>query len=381
MGTGMLIQARMNAGEVHLQRRIRVGVIYGGRSGEHEVSIESAVSVLASIDRDRYEVLPIAITHEGAWHIVEPSALLADADAQRTALLPSADPQSPGLVAVNGASSPTREALDVAFPLVHGTYGEDGCVQGLLELAGVPYVGAGVLGSAVGMDKIVMKRVFAAAGLPLVSFVEVSRRQWERDPGSVEREIADQVGFPCFVKPANLGSSVGVSKATSPQDVGSALADAAQYSARIVVEAGVDARELECGVLGNDDPEVSVVGEVQLSRDFYDYEAKYHDDRTQLRIPAEIPTELSDRIRSLAILAFRSVGAAGMARVDFFFDRRTEALYLNEINTIPGFTPASAYPRLWEATGVPYRELIDRLIALALERHADTARNRTRYAE
>jgi D-alanine-D-alanine ligase len=362
-----------------VQKRIRIGVIYGGRSGEHEVSIESARSVLDAIDPARYEVLPIAITHEGAWNIVEPAALLADAGAHRTALLPSADPQTPGLIAVNGAVSPSREALDVAFPLVHGTYGEDGCVQGLLELAGIPYVGAGVLGSAVGMDKIVMKRVFAAAGLPMVPFVEVSRSRWERDPEPVERAVMEGAGFPCFVKPANLGSSVGISKAASVSELRAALAVAAQYSGRIVVEAGVDARELECGVLGNDEPEVSVVGEVQLARDFYDYEAKYRDERTRFKIPAVIAEELSDRIRALAALAFQAVGAAGMARVDFFLDRRNNALYLNEINTIPGFTPVSAYPRLWEATGVPYRELIDRLIALALERHADTARNRTRY--
>lgn len=362
-----------------MQQRIRVGVIYGGRSGEHEVSIESARSLLEAIDLTRYEVLPIAITHEGTWHIVDPTALLEDGDAHRTPLLPSADPQTPGLIAMNGTLSPARESLDVVFPLVHGTYGEDGCVQGLLELAGVPYVGAGVLGSAVAMDKIVMKRVFAAAGLAGVSWVEVSRGAWERDPGRVEDDVARRAGFPCFVKPANLGSSVGISKALSLEQLHSAIADAAQYSARILVEAGVDARELECGILGNDDPKASVVGEVQVARDFYDYEAKYHDERTRFTIPAQIPDELSDRIRTLAVQAFLAVGATGMARVDFFLERQSGALYLNELNTIPGFTPVSAYPRLWEASGVPYRELINRLIGMALERHADNARNRTRY--
>lgn len=364
-----------------MQRRLRVGVIYGGRSGEHEVSIESARSLLDAIDRERYEVLPIAITHEGAWNIVEPAALLEERDAHRTPLLPSADPQAPGLVAFNGAVSPSRQPLDVAFPLVHGTYGEDGCVQGLLELAGVPYVGAGVLGSAVGMDKIVMKRVFVAAGLPVVPYLEVSRSAWERDPGPVQDAVAERVGFPCFVKPANLGSSVGVSRVLTAMEIPAAIDDAALYSARILVEAGVNARELECGILGNDEPEVSVVGEVNVARDFYDYEAKYRDERTQFTIPAPISSEIADRIRSLAATAFHAVGAAGMARVDFFLDRRTDVLFINEINTIPGFTPVSAYPRLWEATGVPYRELIDRLIALALERHADNARNRTHYAE
>lgn len=361
-----------------MNRRLRVAVIYGGRSGEHEVSIESARSVLAAIDRDRYEVLPVAITHEGAWNIVEPAALLED-PSPRAPLLPSADPRTPGLVTLNGGVGAAREGLDVAFPLVHGTYGEDGCIQGLLELAGVPYVGAGVLGSAVGMDKIVMKRVFAAAGLPVAPYMELLRVAWERDPTPVVSAIQHQIGFPCFVKPANLGSSVGVSKVTTTEALAAAIADAAQYSARLIVEAGVDAREFECGVLGNDEPEVSVIGEVQLARDFYDYEAKYRDDRTQFRIPADLPADTAKRIRELAADAFRAVGAAGMARVDFFLDRGTGALYINEINTIPGFTPVSAYPRLWEATGVSYPELIDRLIALALERHADSARNRTRF--
>ena len=225
-----------------MQRRLRVGIIYGGRSGEHEVSVESATSVLEAIDRTRYEVLPIAITHEGTWHIIEPAALLERGVGHTTPLLPSADPQAPGLVSINGAVVSVREPLDVAFPLVHGTFGEDGCLQGLLELAGVPYVGAGVLGSAVAMDKIVMKRVFAAAGLPLVPCVEVFRGEWERDPGRIEKELANRTTFPSFVKPGNLGSSVGISKVAGPDELSAAIARAAEYSSRILLEAAVDAR-------------------------------------------------------------------------------------------------------------------------------------------
>ena len=360
------------------QRRLRIGVIYGGRSGEHEVSIESARSVLAAIDRERYEAVPIGITHEGAWHALEPSALLEGRAADHPRLLPSADPGGRGLVGTEPSAS-SQEPLDVVFPLVHGTFGEDGCIQGLLELASVPYVGAGVLGSAVGMDKILMKRVFAAAGFPIVPFVDVTRYDWERRPGEVAERVSAIVGYPCFVKPANLGSSVGISKVADRASLDVALDVAAQFSSRLVVERGLQVRDFECGVLGNDAPAASLVGEVKVARDFYDYEAKYHDERTHLTVPAEIPADVAERIRGMAVDAFRAIGAAGMARVDFFRTDPGGEIYLNEINTIPGFTPMSAYPRLWAATGVPYADLIDRLITLALERHEDEARNRTRY--
>ncbi|MSQ23664.1 MAG: D-alanine--D-alanine ligase [Chloroflexi bacterium] len=360
-------------------QRVRVGVIFGGRSGEHEVSIESARSVLSAIDSTRYEAIPIGITHEGAWYAVEPAALLAGRVEPGVRLLASADPGATGLVESNGPKQAGHKGLDVAFPLLHGTFGEDGCIQGLLELAGIPYVGAGVLGSAVGMDKILMKRVFAACGLPQVPYLEVARYQWERDPALVRERVGDAIGFPCFVKPAGLGSSVGITRVGDDQRLGPALDAAAEFGSRIVVEQGVEARELECGVLGNEEPLASVVGEVVFARDFYDYEAKYYDERTRLTIPADLDEGTGERIRELAVAAFLAIGAAGMARVDFFLERKTGALFVNEINTIPGFTAFSAYPRLWEASGVAYPELIGRLIELALARHADESRNRTRY--
>ncbi len=359
-----------------MQQRLRVGVIYGGRSGEHEVSIESARSVLAAIDPERYEAIPIGITHEGSWHAVEPAMLLEGRVGESSRLLPSADPRERGLM--NRGTDPP-EPFDVVFPLVHGTFGEDGCIQGLLELASVPYVGSGVLGSAVGMDKIVMKRVFAAAGLQIVPFEAVARYEWERYPAAVVERVSGSIGYPCFVKPANLGSSVGICKVLGRGSLPVALDNAAQFSPRLVVERGLTARELECGVLGNEEPGASAVGEVKIARDFYDYKAKYQDERTQLKIPADIPEPVAMRIRDMAVEGFKAVGANGMARVDFFWDEIDGEIYINEINTIPGFTPMSAYPRLWAATGVPYPDLIDRLIKLALERHADQARNRTKY--
>lgn len=370
---------------------MRVGIIYGGRSGEHEVSIESARSVLAAIDPILYDVLPIGVTQEGAWHVVEPTALLEGRLDEGPRLLASADPARQVLsvparselqtTALTSGLSPEERGLglDVAFPLIHGTFGEDGCIQGLLELAGIPYVGAGVLGSAVGMDKIVMKSVFVAEGIPVAPYMGVTRADWEHRPKAVAGQLAERIGYPCFVKPANLGSSVGISRVANAGRLGAAMDSAAEFAARIIVEGAVDARELECGVLGNDAPEASVVGEVLIARDFYDYEAKYHDQRTRFAIPAEVPNRIADEVRQLAVRAFRAVGASGMARVDFFLDRKGDALYLNELNTIPGFTTMSAYPRLWEASGVPYPELINRLIRLAFGRHADQARNRTRY--
>jgi D-alanine-D-alanine ligase len=363
------------------EKRLRVAVVYGGRSGEHEVSIQSARSVIAAIDPDQYEVVPIGVTHSGAWLAATPEALLAGESDPGQRVLPSADPDQRGLIplAPAVASAAASAGIDVVFPLVHGTFGEDGSLQGLFELATVPYVGSGVLGSAVGMDKITMKTVFRAEGLPIVDYVPVARAMWESEPRSVLERIEDRLGYPCFVKPSNLGSSVGISKARDPGQLQAALDLAAEFGSRMLVEQAVDARELECGVLGNDGPEASVVGEIIPAREFYDYHAKYYDEATEFVIPAEIDQALQTRIQQLAIAAFTAIAASGMARVDFFLDRSRGTLYLNEINTIPGFTSMSVYPRLWAASGVPYPQLIDRLIRLALDRHQDEARNRTHY--
>ncbi len=363
-------------------RRLRVALIYGGRSGEHEVSIESARSVMQAIDRERYEVVPVGITKRGRWLLAEPDALREGLLEGADRVIPSAElrRQDP-VVGPRGAVSglDLASGVDIVFPLVHGTYGEDGCLQGLFELAGLPYVGSSVPASAVGMDKILMKAVFAAHALPSVDYMPVRRVDWERDPRACLDEITGRIGFPCFVKPSNLGSSVGIRKVHAADELPSALGLAAEFSPRIIVERGIAARELECGVLGNETPEASVVGEVIPGREFYDYEAKYYDPRTRFIIPADVPSALADEIRAMAIRAFTAIGASGLARVDFFLERETERIYLNEINTIPGFTAMSVYPRLWAATGVPYPALIDRLIALALARHDDEARNRTEY--
>jgi D-alanine-D-alanine ligase len=282
-------------------------------------------------------------------------------------------------VATSSPATALADGIDAIFPLVHGTFGEDGCLQGLFELATVPYVGSGVLASAVGMDKVTMKTVFRAEGFPVVEYVPIARSAWETDPDSVVALVEERLGFPCFAKPSSLGSSVGISKVRNVGELPAALNLAAEFGSRMLVERAVDARELECGVLGNDRPEASVVGEILPAREFYDYEAKYYDAATQFIIPADIDPETQSRIQQLAVGAFSSIGARGMARVDFFLDRGSGALYLNEINTIPGFTAMSVYPRLWAATGVSYADLIDRLIQLAIERHDDEARNRTHY--
>ena len=373
--------------------KLRVAVLFGGRSGEHEVSLASAESIMRHLDPARYEVIPIGITREGRW--------LAGGDPLRalkagaadgtvlTALLP--DPSQRALVALGGDALATPGqvraalanvlggAIDVVFPVLHGTYGEDGTVQGLLELAGLPYVGSGVLGSALGMDKALMKTVFRAHGIPVVEHVGVLRSRLERAPEAVLDEVEATLSYPCFTKTANLCSSVGVSKVRTRSELLAGLREAAQYDRKVLVERGVEARELECSVLGNDEPIASVVGEVVPVHEFYDYRAKYIDEGSQLIIPADIPAAVAEEVRALAVRAFTALDCAGMARVDFFLCRRTGKLYVNELNTIPGFTSISMYPKLWEASGLPYSALLDRLIALALERHAERARNRTDY--
>jgi D-alanine-D-alanine ligase len=370
--------------------KLRVGIIFGGRSGEHEVSIASAASVLEALDKEKYEVVPIGITHEGRWLAgVNPRALTAGATMDEraegvTAVAITGDPTQHGLVPAPSATSggsarrPNRP-LDVVIPVLHGTYGEDGTLQGLLEMAGVPYAGCGVLGSALGMDKEKAKLVFMAAGLPVVDWLTVRRFELDRDAEELCDRIEARFTYPIFAKPANLGSSVGVSKAHDRAELRAALATALQFDRKAVVEPGVKARELECGVLGNDEPQASIVGEVVPSSEFYDYRAKYIDNASRLYIPAPISDELTAEVRRLAVAAFRTLDLSGLARVDFFLDRDTDALYVNEVNTMPGFTQISMYPKLWEASGVSYPQLLDRLIELALERYADRQRTRTSY--
>lgn len=374
-----------------MTRKLRVGVIFGGQSGEHEVSIISARAVMAGLDRDRYEVVPIGITKNGRWIAGEhaPARLEAEAD---PALLPGG-PQEAGMThdalrhtagGPAGDASSARGALttvdsqfsilnaassiDVVFPVLHGPRGEDGTVQGLLELAGVPYVGCGVLASAVGMDKAMMKHAFAAAGLPLLPWLLVRRIDWEREPQLQIERIEAQLTYPVFVKPANMGSSVGISKARDRVQLERGMVEAARYDRRIVVEQGIDAREIEVSVLGNDEPQASVPGEVVPSNEWYDYTAKYLGGESQILIPAPVPTERREQIRRLGIRAFQAVDGGGLARVDFLLDRSNGTLYINEVNTMPGFTPVSMYAKMWEASGLSYVRLLDRLIELALDR-------------
>ena len=361
-------------------KRLRLGIIFGGRSVEHEVSLVSARSLLVVLDPDRYEVVPIGVTREGKWltsrevrRFLEEG--LGREGGEHAALV--ADPTVGGLLRLDGDGAAHRRgdvtptaAIDVVFPLIHGGYGEDGKLQGLLEMADLPYVGAGVLGSAIGMDKEVAKRLFRSAGLPVVDSVLVRAREWnDRGAPEVRERIEAAFGHPCFVKPASLGSSVGVARCESWPETERAITAALEYDEKVLIERAIDAREIEVAVLGNDDPRASICGEIVTTHDFYDYEAKYHDTGTKLLIPAPVSPEIAERVRALALEAFLALELSGMARVDFLLERVTGTAYLNEVNTIPGFTPVSMYPKLWEASGLPYPALIDRLIELALERH------------
>jgi len=358
-----------------MAKRMRVGVIFGGRSVEHDVSLVSARSVLRNLDPGRYEVVAIGITRRGKWVTSSNAEQLIDRgldwEGAEGCVLP-ADPAAGGLLRhPRGAAAPVAEPLDVVFPVVHGGQGEDGTLQGLLELANLPYVGAGVMASSVGMDKDMMKRIFREAGLPIVASRTLLRSRWEETREVLLRELPAELGFPCFVKPANTGSSVGISKARDARQLAEGIALAFRYDRKAVVEAAVDAREIECSVLGNDDPIASVPGEIVPCNEFYDYEAKYLDEGSRLIIPADLPPERAEEVRRVAVEAFRAVDGAGMARVDFFLDRKSGRLLLNELNTIPGFTPISMYPKLWEAAGIAYSDLLDRLVLLALERHRE----------
>jgi len=387
-----------------MAKKLRVGVLFGGRSGEHEVSLLSAASILKAIDRKKFDVVPIGITKEGRWlGAADAHGLLEGDQAVKARDLRAGDPDAtpgarllqegmPTLMAPQPAAASTGElkrrladkssALDVVFPVLHGTFGEDGTIQGLFELAGIAYVGSGVLGSSAGMDKDVMKRLFAQAGLPIVKHVTVLRSQWEGSPRKTIALIESALKYPLFVKPANLGSSVGISKAHDRKELGPALDEAARYDRKLVVEQGVvgkksGARELEVAVLGNDDPKASVVGEIIPGKEFYDYEAKYLSEGSVPVIPAKLPSAEAKNIRQMAIAAFRACDLAGLARVDFLMEPDGKRrIYINEVNTLPGFTQISMYPKLWEASGIKYTDLITQLIELALERHKEKERNR-----
>ena len=402
--------------------KLRVGILFGGRSGEHEVSLLSAASVVNAIDKTKYEVVPIGITKDGRWLTAEHAERLltgkneehADMSVRstRATLLRAGDPEAtPGAAVLATGESvvvppePARRDaglapfqtdanlrrasdrainVDVIFPVLHGTFGEDGTIQGLLELADIAYVGAGVLGSSAGMDKDIMKSLFRAAGLPIVKHVTILRGQfesWSKEaPKKLQKLVESKLKYPVFVKPANLGSSVGISKAHDPKELGPAIAEAAKFDRKIVIEEGVggkknQAREIECAVLGNDDPKASIAGEIVPCKEFYDYDAKYLAEGSELVIPAKITKAEMKTVQRLAIAAFQAVDCTGLARVDFLMDPKSRRIYVNEINTMPGFTAISMYPKLWGATGVSYPELIDRLIQLGIERHEDKKRN------
>jgi len=395
-------------------RKLRVGVIFGGKSGEHEVSLLSAASILKAIDRDKFDVTPIGITKEGRWLAAADAQGLLDGESSGTGRhLRAGDPEAtpgakllhegiPTLLApeprpaaalnqsrrpdrsVDGQSLVGQSPLDVVFPVLHGTFGEDGTIQGLFELAGIAYVGSGVLGSAAGMDKDVMKRLFLQAGLPIVKHVTLLRSDWEKSPRKTISQVERALRYPVFVKPANLGSSVGISKAHDRRELGPALTLAAKYDRKLIVEQGVGgrkgrAREFEVAVLGNDDPKASVVGEIVPGKEFYDYEAKYLSEGSVPVIPAKLSRSETSKIREMAVTAFRACDLSGLARVDFLMEPEGKhRIYVNEVNTMPGFTQISMYPKLWEATGMSYKDLITTLIELALERQTD--KNRTTYS-
>lgn len=361
-----------SSGGQHERRRVLV--LFGGQSGEHDVSLRSAQTVIRALDPDRYEIVPVGITREGRWLTGgDPMAALT-AESPLFALAAGVtEPESERAAPVTSDPSEALPAVmsgqvDVVFPVLHGPMGEDGTIQGMLELSGIPYVGSGVLGSAVAMDKGIAKMILARAGIPQVEWMTVLRRDWERDPGAIVARVTAELGYPCFTKPANMGSSVGIAKAHDIHELADCINLAARHDRRIVIERGVDARELEISVLGNDEPIASVAGEIVPSREFYDYEAKYIDENSALIIPAPISAETLAEMQRIAIEAFKALDLAGMARVDFFLEKATGRLLLNEVNTIPGFTSISMYPMLWEASGLPLPELVDRLIALAIER-------------
>jgi D-alanine-D-alanine ligase len=382
-----------------MRRKLRVGVLFGGRSGEHEISLRSALTVMSSMDPARYELVPIGIARDGRWRLRADAISLLEQSAPKLRALGhggipvSLPPYPPGrLLEARSMAGGARTAnsvngnealapLDVIFPVLHGTYGEDGTMQGLFELAGIPYVGAGVLGSAIGMDKDIQKRLLRDAGIPVVRYFSLRRADAADDQGRA-RCLADELGYPVFVKPNALGSSIGISRVKSPAELSAALKDAFQYDRMVLLEAGCEGREFECAVLGNDHPKASLVGEVVVHRRhrFYSYESKYVDPRgAEVKVPADVPQPVSDRMRELSAAAFKALALRGMARVDFLAHADLGECFVNEVNTIPGFTAISMYPKLWEATGLPLPRLIDRLIELALEEHRERSRLKFTY--
>lgn len=352
------------------QNKLTVGLIYGGKSGEHEISLQTAYAVSQAFDYDKYELLPFYITRQGEWKVG--SKLEGPFTALEELKLDSESGHGNTAAAINllfSKISTGESAIDVAFPLLHGTNGEDGTIQGLFEMANLPYVGAGVLASAAGMDKVIMKKLFADAGLEQCKYSYFNATEWERGNHHLIQTVEEELGYPCFVKPANLGSSVGISKARNRDELIKSVAFAFRYDVKVIVEEFVDAREVEVGVLGNDEPLASVPGEIVSSSEYYDYTAKYLDGKSQMLIPAPIDTELAERVRDLAVKAFKAVACSGLCRADFFVKKNDQTIWINEVNTMPGFTPFSMYPLLWRETGVSYEALLDRLIELALERY------------
>ena len=385
---GKCVKGFRRENSLSMTDKIRVGLIFGGKSGEHEVSLASAQSVANALDKDKYDTILIGVTKEGRW-LTGGNPLKQLIRQTSSPLLRAnngtgnnhAESNSKDMIMRSATVISTENVLnssvDVVFPLIHGPYGEDGTIQGLFELADIPYVGAGVAASAIGMDKALMKSIFKSAGLPVCDHLVVMRREWQELPEETIRRIEGNLGYPCFVKPANLGSSLGVTKAHNWDELTQALTTAAFYDRKLLVERAVTGREVECSVLGNDEPKASAVGEIVPAREFYDYLAKYADESgTKLIIPADITTDQERTVQDLAVRAFKAIDASGMARVDFFIEAQGGTVLLNEINTIPGFTNVSMYPKLWEASGIPYPRLIDRLVELALERHSEKKRNK-----
>jgi len=367
-------------------RKIRVGILFGGKSGEHEVSYCSAVSVIGAIDKEKYEVVPIGITKEGKWISPKESlqALQSGIIEGESAMMLINDSSGKALIKIRNNTelnvSSNKNKIDVIFPVLHGPFGEDGTVQGMLELADIPYVGAGVAASAISMDKDIMKIIFKQNGLPVLDWFCIKRKDWKNKSRILMDMIHQGIPYPIFVKPSNLGSSVGITKVHKKDELREAIDLASSYDRKILIERGIEnTREFECSILGNDEPQTSVVGEVVPAGDFYDYQSKYLDEKTRLIIPAKITQKIAEKIQKIAVSAFNAVDAAGMARVDFLYSRKTGEIFLNEINTIPGFTKVSMYPRLWESSGLTYSDLIDRLIQLAMERYRDKNQNKTVY--
>jgi D-alanine-D-alanine ligase len=373
-----------------LARKLRVGIVFGGRSGEHEVSIRSAVAIIQALDQKKYEPFPIGITKEGKWLSTSEAVGLLPESTRR--LLPSSasrgvgelailgDPSRQGLISFDSDGRFESEKLDLVFPALHGPFGEDGTLQGLLEMADIPYVGCGVLASSTGMDKVTMKALFVQAGLPICKHIWFLRSHWQNSAADIVRKVRRELGFPCFVKPANLGSSVGVSKAIDPKSLTKAIALAAEYDRKIIVEEGVDAREIECAILGNEQPEASLPGEYVVHEEsarFLDYTEKYSNTgNVEFVVPAPISKALTAQIQRLAIRAFQAVDGSGLARVDFFLRRDNKSLLVNELNTLPGLTDVSGYPKMWKASGLSFSDLLERLIQLGIERHRDKASNK-----